>query len=250
MLSYCHDNNEVYKMKEKFILGILLISVVLTFAGCINVGEKEENTINVQGNAELTVDPDEAEVWVGVSFVNDTAEEAQNKVNKVINDVIDGLRYKGFTEDNMETTQLSLYEEYSWDDGTRKSIGWRATQTLKVKTSDMNKVGTIVDVAVNNGANQIENINFGLSEEKEQEYKKQALTEAAKNAKEKAETIADSLGVRLGKIKTVSESNYYYAPYRYAMAEAAGDAAIKEATEVMPSDVTVTANIAIVYNVG
>jgi len=237
-------------MKEKFILGILLISVVLTFAGCINVGEKEENTINVQGNAELTVDPDEAEVWVGVSFVNDTAEEAQNKVNKVINDVIDGLRYKGFTEDNMETTQLSLYEEYSWDDGTRKSIGWRATQTLKVKTSDMNKVGTIVDVAVNNGANQIENINFGLSEEKEQEYKKQALTEAAKNAKEKAETIADSLGVRLGKIKTVSESNYYYAPYRYAMAEAAGDAAIKEATEVMPSDVTVTANIAIVYNVG
>ncbi len=237
-------------MKIKIIFGILLISILLALTGCINLGGSGDNTINVQGDAEITVDPDEAEVWVGVSFVKDTAEEAQTEVNKVINDVIDGLRYKGFTEDDMETTQLSLYEEYSWDDGTRKSIGWRATQTLKVKTTDMTKVGIIVDVAVDNGANQINNINFGLSEEKEQEYKKQALTEAATNAKEKAETIADSLGVKLGRIKTVSESSYYYAPYRYAMAEASGTAAVDEATEVMPQDVTVTANIAIVYNVG
>lgn len=237
-------------MNKKIIFSVLIISLLLALTGCINLGEKEGNTINVQGDSEINVDPDEAEVWIGASFIKDTAEEAQNEVNTVINDVVDGLRYKGITEDNMETTQLSLYEDYTWDDGTRESIGWRATQTLKVKTTDLTKVGTIVDVAVDNGANQINNINFQLSEAKEQEYKKQALTEAAKNAKDKAETIAESLGVKLGSIKTVSESNYYFAPYRYALAEASGDAAVKEAATILPSDVTVTANIAIIYNVG
>jgi len=233
-------------MRLKIVLGILFVIALIALTGCI---QKEGNTINVQGDAELTFDPDEAEVWAGVSIVKDTAEEAQTEANKVINDIADGLRYKGIGEDDIETTRLSLYEEREWDEGKSTIIGWRATQTLKVKTTDMNKVGTIVDIAVDNGANQINNINFGLTKEKEQEYKKEALTVAARNAKEKAETIADSLGVTLGSIKTVSESSYHYRPYAYAMEKTVGAPAIEEATAVMPSDVTVTANIAIVYNV-
>lgn len=236
-------------MKTKIIFSILAVSILLALVGCVQI-PSNENTINVKGDAELTVDPDEAEVWMGISIIKDTAEEAQSEANKIVNDVIDGLRYKGFTEGDMETERISLYEEREWDEGTSTIVGWRATQTIKVKTIDMNKIGTIVDVAVENGANQINNINFGLSEENEQEYKKQALTEAAQNAKDKAETIAEGLGVRLGKIKTVSESNYYIAPYRYAMAETAGDAMIKEATNILPQEVTVTASISIQYLVG
>ena len=233
-------------MKINAIFGILLVIALIGLTGCQQ--EKEEQTLNVQGNSELTFDPDEAEVWAGISIVKDTAEEAQSEANKVVNAIIDGLRYKGISEDDIETERLNLREERTWtkDEG-QKVIGWRATQTLKVKTTDLTKVGTIVDVAVNNGANQINNINFGLSEEKEQEYKKQALSEAAKNAKEKAEILAESLGAKLGKIKTVTESNFYYRPYMYAMEETVGLDAVKEAATVMPSDVKVTANVNIVY---
>jgi uncharacterized protein YggE len=114
----------------------------------------------------------------------------------------------------------------------------------------MSKVGTIVDIAVKNGANQLNNINFGLSEEKEQEFKQQALAEASKNAKAKAETIAQSLDVKLGKIKSVSESNFGYMPYAYAMEAKAGGDMIEEAAAVMPRDVTVNAHISLVYHIG
>ena len=233
-------------MKINAILGILLIVTLIGLTGCQQTDE--EHTLNAQGTSELTFDPDEAEVWAGISIVKDTAEEAQSEANKVINAILDNLRYKGISEDDIETESLNLYEERTWtqDEGS-KVIGWRAAQTLKVKTTDLTKVGTIVDVAVNNGANQINNINFGLTEEKEQEYKKQALSEAAKNAKEKAEILAESLGAKLGKIKTVSESNFYYMPYRYDMVKAAGELAVEEAAAVMPSDVKVTANVNIVY---
>ncbi len=233
-------------MKIHMIFGILLVIALIGLTGCQQTNEG--NTLNAQGTSELTFDPDEAEVWAGISIVKDTAEEAQSEANKVVNAIIDGLRYKGISEDDIETESLNLYEERTWtqDEGS-KVIGWRATQTLKIKTADLTKVGTIVDIAVNNGANQINNINFGLTQEKEQEYKKQALSEAAKNAKEKAEILAESLGAKLGKIKTVSESNFYYMPYRYDMVKAAGELAVEEAATIMPSDVKVTANVNIVY---
>jgi len=229
----------------KKIMMVFLVIALVALTGC---QQGEGNTINVQGNSELTVEPDEAEVWAGISIVKDTAEEAQNEANKVINAIIDGLKQKGFTD--IETERLNLYEERTWtkDEGN-KIVGWRASQTLKIKTSDLTKVGEIVDVAVNNGANQVNNINFQLSEEKEQEFKKQALAEATTNAKEKAVTIAESLGVSLGKIKTVSESGYYARPYAVMMEAKAGADAVEEAATVLPEDVTVTANIQLVYHV-
>ncbi len=234
--------------KIKYILAAILGMVLVSLAGC---QQPQENTINVEGNSELTVEPDQAEVWAGISIVKDTAEEAQTEANKVINAIIDGLRYKGINEKDIETENLNLYEERTWtEEEGSKVIGWRASQTLKVKTTDLTKVGTIVDIAVKNGANQINNINFGLSEEKEQEYKKKALAEATKNAKSKAETIAESLGVKLGKIKSVSESTFQYRPYVYAMEAKAAAEVVEEAAIVMPKDVTVTATISLVYNIG
>ena len=234
-------------MKIKYLLAVFLAIIVAALTGC---QQGEGNTINVAGNAEIAVEPDEAEVWAGISIVKDTAEEAQNEANKVINAIIDGLRYKWISEDNIETERLNLREERKWtrDEGS-KVIGWRASQILKVKTTDLTKVGEIVDVCVTNGANQINNIQFSLSEEKQQEYKKKAIAEATQNAKEKAEIIADSLGVKLGKIKTVSEANYYARPYMYAMEKVAGGEAVEEAAVVMPKDVAVTANINLVYHV-
>jgi len=84
---------EVFKMKINMIFGILLVIALIGLTGCQKTNE--ENTLNAQGTSELTFDPDEAEVWAGISIVKDTAEEAQSEANKVINAIIDGLRYKG-----------------------------------------------------------------------------------------------------------------------------------------------------------
>jgi len=232
------------KMKKQ--IGILLVIALIALTGC----QQEGNTINVQGNSEITTAPDEAEIWAGVSIVEDKADEAQGEVNKAINAILSELKQSGIQETNIKTEQLSLYEERTWTrDGGSKVIGWRATQILKIKTKDLTKVGEIVDIAVTNGANRINNIQFKLSEEKELEFKKKAIADATKSAKEKAETIADSLGVRLANVKTASEANFYAIPYAVALESKAGDDLVEEAAVVMPGDVTVTANINLVYNV-
>lgn len=229
------------------ILAICLVALsACTFTTDSNTNE---NTINVQGNSELKFQPDEAEVSIGVTVLKPTAKEAQEEANKVINSIIDNLRYKGFTEKDIQTEQISLYEDFSWSEKGRESLGWRATQNLVVKSSDMTKVGDIIDAATQGGANQINNINFGLSEAKEQEYKAQALSEATKSAKGKAEIIADSLDVQLNELKSVSESNYYYTPYRYdMMAGASMDKAMEESATILPQEVTISAQVSLVYS--
>ena len=179
-------------MDVKNMMIVLMIVALLALIGCVQQGEG--NTINVAGNSELSVEPDEAEVWAGVSVVKDSADEAQNEVNAAINGMLGGFEQAGISEDDIETEQLSIYEERKWtrDEGS-VVVGWRATQTLKVNTAELTKVGEIVDIAVKNGANQINNIQFKLSEEKEQEYKKQAISEATINAKEKAEVDRKSV---------------------------------------------------------
>jgi len=233
-------------IKHIFLIWVIFSLVLVSgISGCT----QEDNVINTQGNSEVNVNPDEAEVVVGISILKDSAADAQNEANTVTNSIINSLKAEGISEENIQTEQLSLYEEYDWSKETRETLGWRATQTLRVKTTDLSNVGTIVDIAVENGANQISSINFGLSSEKEQEYKTEALADATKNAKEKAETIASSLGAKLGNIKSVSESGFYYTPYRYAMEEVAGAKAVSEAAAVMPGQVTVTASISIVYKI-
>jgi uncharacterized protein YggE len=230
---------------RKIIFAVLLIALI-ALTGC-----QQGNVLTAAGNYEITVDPDEAEVWAGVSVVDVSADLAQNEVNEVMNDMINALKKAGISESDMSTERLSLHEERRWEEGKSTVVGWRATQILKIKTDELDKVGTIVDIAVENGANQIQNINFGLSVEKENEYKNQALAEATKSAKKKAETMASSLGVKLKGIKSISESGYYARPYTYMMeAKVDMDEVVAEAAQVMPGDVTVSANVNVVYYVG
>jgi len=234
------------KTTSLLIVGLLMLSILLV--GC-QTSPKDAETINVAGHAEMTVAPDLAKVYAGISILKPTAAAAQAEADRVINAIIDGLRYKGIAESDIETETLNLYEEKVWveKESQTKSVGWRATQTLKIKTDDLTKVGDIVDVAVSNGANQINSIEFYLSTTKEDESKQLVLAKATQNAKNKAQTMADSLGVRLDKIVSASESNYGYMPYRYAMANNVGMEAVKESANVMPSDVAVSADMALVY---
>lgn len=243
-------------MKSKDLSIVLVIVAITALASffVFTIANKwspntTENTISVSGQAEMMVSADEAIIYTGASIVKSSASDAQQEVNEIIADIILGLKAAGIDSEDIETEQLTLYEERDWSSGKSEIIGYRASQVLKIRTEDLNKVGDIVDIAVSNGATQISNINFDISDEKEDEYKKQALSEATTNAKEEAEVIASSLGVRLGKIKTVSESEFYYRPYTYSMEKTVGQAAVDEATTVMPGKLTVTAYVNIIYNI-
>ena len=119
---------------------------------------------------------------------------------------------------------------------------------MKVTSTKTSEVGSLIDAAIKGGANGIENIVFTLSDDKKAELTKQALGQAAGDVEEKARKIAESLGVRLGKAHTISESSFGITPY-YAT-YAAAEKAAPTPTQVLPQNVEVTASLSVVYSVG
>jgi len=251
------------KANPYIIIGMILIAVViLGFLGynavkpLISMASGEEPAhISATGNSELSIMPDEAIVRIKVETKEKTAELAQNKNSEIMSDVQSALKRAGLSSDDIETDQYNLYKWQEWDPITRKSVekGYRLYHTIKITTSDFEKVGELITVAVDAGANGIENVQFDLSEEKKKDVKKEALQQASQNAKEKAQAVADGLGVRLGDLLSIKESSFDYGPlYRtMGIAEAAVDMdeKISPPVPIQPEELEIRASVSVSYKI-
>jgi len=145
----------------------------------------------------------------------------------------------------------NIYEEFDWTDDGRESLGYKATNMLKVKTKDFDLIGKIIDISINAGATNINSVNFELSEEKQAELKREALAKASADARLKAEGMAAGLGAKLGKIMSISDSSYNYRPYpMFDMAETMAAGEIKSMVEdvvINPRKLEVRANVNVVF---
>lgn len=248
------DNNLVTILA----VGLVIVALVLAFSSrsTVNVassGQLQKNTVSVSGQAEMSVDPDQAELYVKIETTKTTAKPAKDENSETSEAVESALRKQGVKKEDIETHRYSIRPNYRYDrdDGQSHLTGYTVTNVLKVTTNDMEDIGDIIDAAVDAGANGFEQITFGLSDEKQKDVNAAVLLKASDEAKDKAESLAKNLDVSLGKLSSISESNFYYAPYAYPMAdvEQAVMAGAKAAVSINPQDVTVRATVNLAYEI-
>ena len=222
------------------VLGILIATSMLTGRG--------QKTISSSGNAEMTVDPDQAIVYLNIETRASSADAAKNENAEISEDVKSALEAVGVEKGDMETENFNIYQEYDWVNGERKFKGYVANNNIKITIEDFDNVGKVIDAAVDNGA-LINYINFELSNKKMNEYKAQVLAEASQDARTKAEAIATGLGKSIGDIVRVSTSDYNYMPYPvYRMGMAEDGADVKTvATEISPKKLDVYASVSVEF---
>ena len=77
-------------------------------------------------------------------------------------------------------------------DNSREIIGYSVSNEITVTIDNIDMVGTVIDTAINAGANNVNSIEFGLKDS--QVYKDKVLQQAIADAKRKAQVVANSLG--------------------------------------------------------
>ena len=204
--------------------------------------EEGLKTIVVTGEGIVTVEPDLGKISLGVQTYAETAEEALRLNSERMSKVIDALKNLGLSEENFKTGSLNLYPQYSRDDPP-KIVGYRATNTINIKFTELSMAGKIIDTAVDAGANQILSVYFTLSDEKAANVKTEALKKASIDAKIKAESIASALGVEIVGVLKVSESYMPVYPYRGGMEASA----FKAETPVFPGEVQGYASVQVTF---
>jgi len=238
------------ELGKNAMLVILLVAFVAIGAYVfVNSDKSQQQVIASQGSAEITSDADFVLVYANIETSNISAQDAKD-ANAVISDeVITELVKMGFERKDIETENFNIYQEYSWEGGVQKSKGWKATNSLKVKITNLDRTGKVVDSVVNNGG-LVQYISFELTKEHENELKAQALEQASEDARIKAEALAKGSGKKLGSLVSINSNDYQYYPYRYYEASGATTdvASVKSAaTNIQPKSLTVTANVQATY---
>jgi uncharacterized protein len=116
--------------------------------------------------------------------------------------VIAAVKGQGIPAADIQTEQVSLSLRYS--DNGQGIVGYTATNSVSVVVRTLAKVGAVIDVAVDAGANQVSGPNLIRSDQNA--LYAQAMRAAISNARAKARTIAKAAGLTLRRIIEVTES--------------------------------------------
>ncbi len=203
------------------IIVILSIAIVVIAAGLysvavagtagvklFNVTTPGQKLLYVSGSASTFVVPDTASISLGVLTQAPSARETSDKNAALMNAVISALKNQGLTDREIQTSVFSIQPVYSYpkDGGAPTITGYSASNNVVVTTRMVGNVSDILDKSVAAGANQVNGISFMVSEDKQKQIHDDLLAEAVKDAREKADRLAESLGVKITGVSSTSIS--------------------------------------------
>jgi uncharacterized protein YggE len=201
-------------------------------------------TVYVNGQGVVTVAPDTASVVVGVNIIEKTLSEAQAKATTQMTAVIDALKGAGIDEKDIQTVNynVNILQNYDSNGNPATIEGFQVSNQVNVTVRDLDKLGSILDTVVGQGANAIYGISFFVDDPSAAASQARAL--AVQNAKQKADELAAAAGMTVGRIISISETySPSPMPVAYGRAEAANDAVavpIQAGTTAITVDVQVT----------
>ena len=235
---------------------IALLTSALLLTACnpgaptyISTGNASQPSMNVSATGYANAAPDRATVSAGVVQQGKTARQAMQGNATLMTAVFDELKAAGIPKSDITTSQLSLQPQYDYRDRNKPTIkGYEARNTVTVKSDDIDQVGPMLDALVRAGVNNINQVQFSIKDPKNALNK--ARQDAIREAKAKAEGMAEAAGVKLGPLLSINESNGGgFTPQPMMMRASAmemGDAA----TPISAGDQTLSVRVNLSYGIG
>ena len=212
------------------------------------------STISVPGVGIASATPDEVQVVLGVtnSGPNATSVLLQNSANmtNVISAIEKGV---GINSSDVQTTNFNFGPTYA--QGTNTINGYQASNNVQVtlQGSDVAKLDSVINAAVNAGVNQIQSIQYVLSNSLQTLLQNQALKNAIASANQTALLTASSEGVKIVGIQSVTVLGTNYQP-SYGLYPAAAftveSSTVNYNVPIAPGQTQYTMQVQVVYLLG
>lgn len=206
-------------------------------------------TITVVGEGKVKIKPDIARANIGVEVMKNSVKEASDANKAALDAVLAALKAQGVAEKDIQTAGYSIVAERFGPEGPlpENQTNYRVSNNVSVVIRDLDKVGAILDAAIEAGANNIYGIEFGL--DNTDTVKTEARKAAVADAKAKAEELAGLTGVQVGSVVSVSEvvgnnGGYYNAATFNQLDRAMGGGG---GTPITPGELDLTLQLQVVY---
>jgi uncharacterized protein len=202
--------------------------------------------IVTSGEGQTHVTPDRATVFAGVQTHALTAAAAAADNARRQRAIIDTIKALGIPAAQIGTQNYSVSPEMRYDSngGNPKVTGYAVTNTVRVELKNIEQVGRVIDASLAKGANEINGVQFGVSNLAD--VRREAIADAVKNARADAEALAAASGGSVGPLLEISSSGPVYRPLMSSMA-IGGTAGARTPTPVEPGEQTVTASVSVTW---
>lgn len=236
--------------------GLLLILTIPTYTSLTNaqnlVFPDQKPTISITGTAEREIPSDESRISFAVENSNADANSARKNNADKMNEIINVLKHSGLTEENITTSSFQITPNYDYENSNYdKILSYTALNKIELKTSTNANISQYIDLAINGGANRVENIDFVVSKKTLDKNNLQMLDQAFNNAKEKADVLARVGNFTILGVKNIdSGSETAYSPPAYFYDNYASDAAEKApgpSTQIIPQKNKITVSLPVVF---
>ncbi len=189
-----------------FFLFILIIIKIFDISYPLSIVTTTKSTeLSVVGEGKTDVVPDTAYVDAGIEVNNaSSVTDAQKTIDEIGNKIIDAMKSLGISKSDIKTSNYSINPNYVYEIGQNRISGYNANETISIKIKNISLVSKVIDESTKAGANNVQGARFTVDDP--QKYRELARNLAISNAKEQAQKLANSLGIKLGKIVNIVES--------------------------------------------
>ncbi|MFO8060429.1 MAG: SIMPL domain-containing protein [Bacillota bacterium] len=229
--------------------GIVALAGLLALAGAFQSDQPTcaqqdtvESVITVSGLGEVMAAPDAGQIEIGVHTQQRTAEGALETNSREMQAVVDALTQLGVDDADIQTSRFSVHPVYERREAeTSVLVGFRAENRVRIRVRDLEKMGEVIDAAVQAGANQVHSIEMSVSDPADLE--EEALRLAVRDARQRAEVAADESGVRIVGVRRIDIAGGGGAPLLRA------ESADSFGTPIMPGQVNIRVNVNVTFEI-
>ncbi len=190
----------------------VILVLVLLVAGCASgagTGQTEDRlTISVTGYGQASGRPDLANAQLGVSIVDPDISRAINEANATIERITDAIVAQGVSSNDVLTSNYNVWSEDVYDPQTGMPTGetrYRVDITLAITVREVHRMGDLIAVGLDAGATNVSGINFTIDDTVALEA--EARSKAIADVRDRAEKLAQGLGMTLGNPISVGEGS-------------------------------------------
>ncbi len=208
-------------------------------------------TITVVGEGKVNIKPDIAQINIGIEIVGDTVQEASSQAADTMDAVLATLTSQGIDQKDIQTSGYNVWVERPYGpEGPTGDALYHVNNTVSVIIRDLDTVGTILDAAIEAGANSIYGVTFNVADPSK--LMSEGREKAVADARSKAEELAQLNNVTVGEVISISEvvggaGGYYAGGFRgLPVVEGVGGG---DAGPISPGELEMQVQLQITYGI-
>jgi hypothetical protein len=211
------------------------------------------NGITVTGSGSAEVPPDLAHLSGSVDNSAGTAQDALDQNSRTVQAVLAALAAAGVPSKDIQTSRVDVTPAYDYKSTPAQIVGYRASNTITVKTTDLTRIGDLLTTMVQSGVNNLNDVSYGI--QNPEQLRMMALEAALGDARQLAQTIASDLGVALGAILNVTTTRNAAPPASFGAPPPPPPSAPRPAATstaappVRPSPLSATSDVQVTYSI-